>query len=60
MIAEILGKNAQMLVAKKWKAFGKGVLMFALITLPASAINRFVDLEHYLNDSPLITLSALP
>jgi len=38
-IAEILGQNAQMLVAKKWKSFGKGVLMFALITLPASAIN---------------------
>lgn len=44
-IAEILGQNAQMLVAKKWKSFGKGVLMFALITLPASAINRCLRLS---------------
>jgi ABC-type uncharacterized transport system fused permease/ATPase subunit len=39
IIADILGQNAQYLVGKKWNQFAKGIVRFALITLPASAIN---------------------
>jgi hypothetical protein len=40
IIADILGQNAQFLVSKRWNEVGKGVVKFAIVTLPASAVNR--------------------
>ncbi|EGG16527.1 ABC transporter D family protein [Cavenderia fasciculata] len=38
-IAEIAGRNAQNLVARKWKEMRNGVLKFAVISIPASFVN---------------------
>ncbi|KAF2072540.1 hypothetical protein CYY_006157 [Polysphondylium violaceum] len=44
-IAEIAGKNAQNLVARKWKEMGEGVLKFALVSVPASFVNSSLKYE---------------
>jgi len=44
-IAEIAGKNAQNLVARKWKEMGQGVLKFALVSVPASFVNSSLKYE---------------
>jgi len=38
-IAEIVGANAQSLVSRRWGRMWQGVKMFAIITIPASAVN---------------------
>ncbi|KAM9953888.1 hypothetical protein ACTFIR_008993 [Dictyostelium discoideum] len=44
-IAEIAGKNAQNLVARKWKEMRNGVLKFALVSIPASFVNASLKYE---------------
>eukprot|EP01132_Coremiostelium_polycephalum_P005701 gene5701-7095_t len=44
-IAEIAGKNAQNLVARKWKEMRQGVLKFALVSVPASFVNSSLKYE---------------
>ncbi|EFA80627.1 ABC transporter D family protein [Heterostelium album PN500] len=44
-IAEIAGRNAQNLVARKWKEMRNGVLKFALISIPASFVNSTLKYE---------------
>eukprot|EP01133_Synstelium_polycarpum_P013610 gene13610-16017_t len=44
-IAEIAGKNAQNLVARQWAEMRKGVLKFALISIPASFVNSTLKYE---------------
>ncbi|KYQ92710.1 ABC transporter D family protein [Tieghemostelium lacteum] len=44
-IAEIAGKNAQNLVARKWKEMREGVLKFALVSIPASFVNSSLKYE---------------
>lgn len=38
-IAEMIGTNAQSLVSRKWGRMWRGVKTFAVVTIPASAIN---------------------
>ncbi|EGC30265.1 ABC transporter D family protein [Dictyostelium purpureum] len=44
-IAEIAGKNAQNLVARKWTEMRNGVLKFALVSIPASFVNSSLKYE---------------
>jgi hypothetical protein len=39
VIAELVGENAQSLVARRWGRMWRGIKMFALITIPASGVN---------------------
>ena len=65
-IAELVGVNAQSLVARNWNKLGRGIGLFALITIPAACINsglkyyqeiislRFrVRLSHYVHNQYL-------
>jgi len=38
-IAELVGSNAQSLVARRWGRMWRGIKAFAVITIPASAVN---------------------
>lgn len=62
-IAEIIGRNGQSLVSRNWPAMWDGIKKFAIITVPASAVNsglkyfaqmlalRFrVRLSHHVHD----------
>jgi hypothetical protein len=38
-IAELIGMNAQSLVSRRWGRMWQGVKLFAMVTIPASAVN---------------------
>lgn len=42
IIAEMLGRNAQWLVARKWDEMINGILNFGLISIPAAYINAYL------------------
>ena len=44
-IAELIGMNAQSMVSRKWGRLWKGLKYFAIITIPASAVNA--GLKYY-------------
>lgn len=57
VIAEMLGRNAQWLVARKWDAMINGILNFGLISIPAAYINAY--LKYYTGLIALHTRKSL-
>lgn len=45
IIAELIGQNAQSMVSRRWNRMWSGIKTFALITIPASAVNSGLKCE---------------